>query len=174
MLTRNTMKSERRISCTLVNLYKWFSDKMFDPDILRGGFVEHNSEGGFPGMMSEIFSTWVDTAVEAVVENKTDAQSDNILDLISDLEEAIDESFTDEEKEELVKIIESDVIKKFLSTDLIYDIIFKSKKSMQKKIMSLIYSEENDKKFRNRLSEQFPDIELGLDDPGFDIDKDSF
>tara|TARA_Y100000034_G_C6908993_1_gene422845 strand:- start:7340 stop:7864 length:525 start_codon:yes stop_codon:yes gene_type:complete len=174
MLTRNAMKPERRISCTLVSLYKWFSDKMFDPDILRGSFVDQNSDGGIHGMMSEVFSTWVDTAVETVVESKTDAQSDNILDLIADLEEVIDESFTDEEKEELVKIIENDVIKKFLSTDLIYDIIFKSKKSMQKKIMNVIYSEENDKKFRNRLSEQFPDIELGLDGPGFDIDKDSF
>ena len=49
-----------------------------------------------------------------------------------------------------------------------------SKKDMQSKIMNAIYSEENDKKFRNRVSEMFPDIELGPDGYGFDMDKDSF
>jgi len=163
------MNSERKISCTIVNAYKWFSDKMFEPDILRRSFVEQNQDGGLPEVMSEIFATWVDTVVESVTENKINTQSDNILDLISDLEAVIDENFTEEEKKEIIKIIESDVMKKFLNTGSVYEKIFDSKKDMQSKIMSTIYSEENDRKFRSRVSDKFPGIELDPDGHGFDI-----
>jgi len=162
------MNTERKISCTIVNAYKWFSDKMFDPDILRRSFVEQRNDG-FPEIMSEIFATWVDTVVESVTENKVNTQSDNILDLISDLEGIIDENFTEEEKKEIIEIIESDVMKKFLNTGSVYETIFHSKKDMQSKIMNTIYSEENDKKFRSRVSDKFPDIELDQDGHGFDI-----
>ena len=168
------MKPERKIACTLVNSYKWFSDKMFDPDILRRSFVEQNRDGAFPDFMSEIFSTWVETVVESVVENQINTQSDNILDLISDLEGVIEGSFTEEERKEIINIIDSDVMKKFLLTNEVYEVIFKSKKDMQSKIMNTIYSEENDRRFRSRVSEKFPDIELGPDGHDFDIDKDSF
>ncbi|MAG27473.1 hypothetical protein CMI47_18220 [Candidatus Pacearchaeota archaeon] len=168
------MKTERKIACTLVNSYKWFSDKMFDPDVLRRSFVEQNSDGSLPSVMSDIFLTWVDTVVESVSENRVNTQSDNILDLISDLECIMLNNFTDEERVELVAIINSDIMKKFLGIDKIYDAIFNSKKEIQSKIMSAIYSEENDRKFRSRISEMFPDIELGPDGYGFDMDKDSF
>lgn len=168
------MKLERKIASTLVNAYKWFSDKMFDPDILRKSFVEQNTDGTFPDIMSDIFSTWVDTVVESVSENRINTQSDNILDLIADLELVVLDNFTEEERSELVNVINSDVMKKFLGTEKIYDAIFSSKKDMQSKIMSSIYSEENDRKFRSRVSEMFPDIELGPDGYGFDMDKDSF
>jgi TRAP-type mannitol/chloroaromatic compound transport system substrate-binding protein len=142
---------------------------MFEPDILRRSFVEQNQDGGLPEVMSEIFATWVDTVVESVTENKINTQSDNILDLISDLEAVIDENFTEEEKKEIIKIIESDVMKKFLNTGSVYEKIFDSKKDMQSKIMSTIYSEENDRKFRSRVSDKFPGIELDPDGHGFDI-----
>ena len=163
------MNSERKISCTIVNAYKWFSDKMFEPDVLRKSFVEQNQDGGIPEIMSEVFATWVDTVVESVTENKINTQSDNILDLISELEAVIDENFTEEEKKEIIKIIESDVMKKFLNTGSVYEKIFDSKKDMQSKIMSTIYSEENDRKFRSRVSDKFPGIELDSDGHGFDI-----
>jgi hypothetical protein len=168
------MNTEKKIACTLVDSYKWFSDKMFDPDILRMSFVEQGSDGTTPGTMSDIFSTWVDTVVESVSDNRVNSQSDNILDLIADLESVMLENLTEEERSQLVDIINSDVMKKFLGIDKIYDTIFNSKKDMQSKIMNAIYSEENDKKFRNRVSEMFPDIELGPDGYGFDMDKDSF
>tara|TARA_Y100000310_G_C20686189_1_gene819184 strand:+ start:2828 stop:3307 length:480 start_codon:yes stop_codon:yes gene_type:complete len=152
----------RKIACAIVSSYKRFSDKMFDPDVLRSSFIEQELMGGDTEFASKVFSTWVDTVVSSVSKNKIDSQSDNILDLMSDLEEVIDSNFTEEEKSELVDIINTDVMKKILNTNEIYDVIFKSKKDMQSKIMNTIYSEENDSKWRHQISEMFPDIDFDV------------
>lgn len=152
----------RKIACAIVGSYKRFSDMMFDPDILRSSFVEQGLMGGDVEFASKVFSTWVDTVVDSVSKNRIDSQSDNVLDLMSDLEEVIGSTFTEEEKCELVDIINTDVMKKMLNTNEIYDVIFKSKKDMQSKIMNTIYSEENDRKWRRQVSEMFPDIDFDV------------
>jgi len=164
-------KYGRKIACTLVSSYKWFSDKMFNPDTLRSSFIEQGFPSGDTEFTSQVFSAWVDTVVESVSINKIDSQSDNILDLISDLESVIDNIFTDEEKKELLKIIDTDVMKKMLNTNEIYVAIFESKRAMQSKIMNTIYSEENDKKWKKQVSDMFPDVDFGKDGyGGFDFD----
>tara|TARA_Y100000034_G_C6882401_1_gene404527 strand:+ start:301 stop:801 length:501 start_codon:yes stop_codon:yes gene_type:complete len=157
------MKAERKVACALVGSYKWFSDKMFDKDTLRGSFSNHGygtGTGEGDGILSDVFSIWVDTVVESVCKNKIDSQSDNILDLMSDLEEVVLNNFTEDEMKELVKIIDADVIQKLLKLDELYDVIFKSKKDMQSRIMNNIYSKENEQKWKDSISNIFPDIDI--------------
>lgn len=157
------MLPQRKIAHKIADIIMSSTKRQLDPDRIKSLFV--SSGTGLPlfpkdkvsdKFTDSISNIWIDSIVEHLSSRQSSLISDYILDIIDRIQSYLESSYTQEELSKICSLMEDDSVKKILSDNKLFDIVYVCKENFNSSVIATMQSEDclniMQKKLNNLMS----------------------